>query len=227
MSEEDQTVDETVTADTPNGTGTQEQEDYEQRYKDAQAWGTKQSQEAAQLREWRQQIETDPTALAEFLRERGYEVEDDTPTEPPTDLEDLKAQLREELMAEIEPVKQTQAQAEEQRQIAAIEASIQNDIAAIESDGVSLTEKKKALIERLALTTSSDREDGMPDVKAAYEALTEAWAEEDQAREAAKAAKRKPTHKFTPGGVAGDEKPDKTTSEGRVELILSRLQDPA
>lgn len=67
----------------------------------------------------------------------------------------------------------------------------------------------------------------MPDVKAAYEALTEAWAEEDQAREAAKAAKRKPTHKFTPGGVAGDEKPDKTTSEGRVELILSRLQDPA
>lgn len=203
-------------------TPTQEEVNWQKRAEDAQAWGTRTSQEAAELREWRQQLETDPDALRDFLRAQGYDVEDDTP-EPPQDLDELRAQLLAELRQEIEPVKQTQAEIAQEKELAQVETHASTVFSKIgEGRGWDLDENEQEAIIGRALTMPPD-DKGMPPFQAAYDALEKVW----EAREARSAQKRRPTHKFTPGGVAGDEKPDTSTSEGRTALILSRLQDTA
>lgn len=201
----------------PGGeTTTQEEVNWQKRAEDAQAWGTQNAQEAAELRRYKESLQTDDEALRELLAARGYELPDDTP-ETPADLDELKQQLLAEIRQEIEPVKQTQAQIAQANELAAAEAHAAKVFA---DEGVD--ESWHDAVIGMALTLPADK-DGMPPFAEAHKALR-ALVDADLAKAA---TKRRPTHQFTPGGVAGDDKPDLSTSAGRVANAMAKLADTA
>lgn len=218
MSEQDTTTDQVATTDTPvEGTGTAEQHNWEQRYQELQPAYTKASQEAAELRQWQEQIRTDPDAQRQLLTELGYDVADDTPDEVLPQSDSELAQIRQEL----EQLKQSQSQVENDRQLAAAEAHFSKAFAALGSErGDPLSEKEQEAVVGIALTMPAGK-DGMPPVKEAY-AVLEEIRQADQQRWAA--SKRTP-YRVSPNGAAGTEQPNMDDPSERQAWMAQRLAD--
>lgn len=222
MSEEEQAVEQTATVDTPEqGTDTtQAQQDFEQRYKDAQAWGTQASQKAAELEAWRQSIETDPDAQREFLKGLGYDIEDPEPDVLPDDPTAAQLAAYEQRLAAIESKAQ---QDEMDRQLQAAEQHFDKAFTALGSErGSPLTEEEQNAVVGLALTMPAGP-DGMPPVKDAFAQLEKLF----ESRQAAWAASKQTSHKFTSNGgpVSEDNRLDIDDPEERQRRMAQRLAD--
>lgn len=224
MSEQDAAATEQQTADTPDqGTGTQQDENWKERYDNLQADHTRAAQEAAQLRQWQEQIRTDPEAQKALLAELGYAIEDDTQDDEQF-ADDPVAALRQEFSTLKEQWQAEQQAAAEQAQLAqamqAGEAHIAQEFNAISR--TDLTDEDQAWIISRALSLPADQA-GLPDIKTAFKEF-EAF---EERRMKQWAASKRTTHRVSPSGGAGEAVPDTAKHDGRVELMLSRLQDAA
>jgi hypothetical protein len=226
--EETTTVEETAADTSTQETGTQQEQqnqqetDWQKRYDDLHPAFTRASQEAAQLRQWQEQVRNDPVAQRQFLQELGYDVQDPEPD--PSLNDDPVASLQARLDA-MEAAQQTAAQQQaEQQQMAeamqAGEAHIAKEFEAIAR--TDLEDAEQAWIISRALSLPPDG-NGMPDVKTAYGEFTAL--EERIAKR--RPVRPNPTHRVSPNGAAGESVPDKATHDGRVEHMLSQLQDAA
>lgn len=214
MDDDDTTVEETVQTD---DSSTQETVDYEKQYKDTQAWGTQQSQKAAQLEAQLESLKTDPEAQRQFLTDLGYEleeVEDDEGLDP-----DELVALRKEV-EQIKAQAATQQQdAEAQRQIASWEAQEAREFTEFgEQRGFALTEKEKEAIRRQAVALGV-RDDGSLPFREAVEALDAVWSE----RQAQWAKGKQPSHRVSAGGRQAETKPDLSTWEKKRDHAMSLM----
>ncbi len=212
---DEETVEEAETAD---DSSTQETVDYEKQYKDTQAWGTQQSQKAAQLEAQLEALKTDPDAQRQFLQELGYQIEEE-PEEDELDADEL-ATLRKELSGLKQQFEQTTSQAQQDREIQRIDDHFESGFARFSKDrGEPLDDNEKAAIIGLALTMPA--EDGLPPVEKAWDVLEEMWT----GRQTKWAASKKPSHRVSANGREADTKPDLSTTEAKRDFILSRLAD--
>lgn len=208
-------------ANTPDtGTGTQEQptsENWEQRYKDAQAWGTRNAQRAAEL-----EAETalvarlrseDPNEQREALRALGYEVPDDD-----TQYSDPNEQLAREL-AELKAWRdEFTGQQQQEQYVAQIEASVEQQLDQLGN----LSDPQKDWIVSRAIALPPTQE-GLPDIPAAHAEFQALINAEKQAW-----AGTKPRSAFTTAaGQQASQVPDLDKHEKRVDYMLSRLQAEA
>jgi predicted nuclease with TOPRIM domain len=186
--------------------------DYEQRYNDLRPKFDQTAQEAAQLRQWRQQLESDPSAQREFLQSLGYEVE-----EPAPGLADPNEDLRQKL-AELESWKESltaeQAQAQ---QLKVLEQSVDEQFTAIPD----LNPSDREWVEDRALTRIPPREDGMPDIQAAYQQLVE----RDNRLLSERAKRRKSAPAFAQGGKEGTQAPDMGDDDTRRAYMAARFSE--
>lgn len=183
---------------------------YVTRYREAQAWGTRTAQENAELRRTLDALKSDdPDTRAEAARALGYEfVTDEDPTHAPDPVESLRAEL--------EGLKQAQAQREQQaqqeQQMQALQQYIDGQLDGI--DGLDQADREWVTIRAL---NKPPREDGLPDLHAAYAEL--------QARDEAaqrRWAESKRTQRVSPVGQAGAQAPDLTDPVQRQQWMLER-----
>jgi len=181
--------------------------DYQQRYTEAQAWGTRVSQEAS---EYRRQLDAIREGDPEALRALGLEIEDqeDTLVDPGLDPYDqriaaLEARLQEQ-----------QDNASQQSQLEQIERHVEQQLGKL--DG--LDEQDRDLVVRLAVAMDPT-EDGMPDVQAAYDSLTQ---RDTEAQKRWATTKRAP--RVSPTGQAGTQQPDLSNAEERQAFMAERLR---
>lgn len=213
MADEQQTPEEGTPA--PEAPEVQEPtENWKERYANLQPEYTRATQEAAQLRQQLDALRSDPEAQQQFLAELGYELDlgDDEP-EPD---DDPVAELRKEF----EGVKQTLTQAEQERQIKALDDHFAKSFQEFGKErGSDLTEDEQAALVGLALTM--EPENGMPPAKKAWEALErirtaqlEAWAKT-----------KNPAHRVSPTGAEGIDTPDLDDDATRRAWMAQRLAD--
>lgn len=112
------------TADTPEGTGTgqqtESQTNWEERYREAQAWGTRTAQEAAELRAYKQLVDDwnsdDPEAQKRAAERLGIQLEEDDDDDTLYESQATQAQLSPEDRQLLEQFRaQQQTQAEQQQ----------------------------------------------------------------------------------------------------------------
>jgi chromosome segregation ATPase len=189
--------------------------DWEQRFKDTQAAFTTASQEAAQLRAERERLQTDEDYQRELLKQLGYEIEDPTLAADPTaaELAALRQQVT-ELSGWRDNLTQEQVQAQ---QLQRLEQSVSEQFKAIPD----LDEADREWVEDRALTRIPPREDGMPDIQAAYQALVE----RDNRVLTTRAKKRTSAPRFTPGGKEGTQAPNLDDDDQRRAYMAQRFGD--
>lgn len=211
---------------TPEGGGetpTTEEIDWQKRAEDAQAWGTRASQEAAEYRDRWEKVQSDDEAFAELARERGFEVElpsIELPDDPTEALAAKVAALEADLSRRDQ---QAQADQELQERIAHTEASL----AAINSElGASNeldADDVEAIVSLAAARWRANGEQGMPDVLGAHKAFVS----RDEKAMARWAKTKRPTHRVSANGTEATQVPDTTTHDARVALMVEQLTDPA
>jgi chromosome segregation ATPase len=189
--------------------------DWEQRFKDTQAAFTTASQEAAQLRAERERLQNDEDYQRELLKQLGYEIEDPTLAADPTaaELAALRQQVT-ELSGWRDNLTQEQVQAQ---QLQVLEQSVNEQFKAIPD----LDEADREWVEDRALTRIPPREDGMPDIQAAYQALVE----RDNRVLTSRAKKRTSAPRFTPGGKEGTQAPNLDDDDQRRAYMAQRFGD--
>lgn len=206
--------------DTPeNGTDTQDQtaqQNWEERYKEAQAWGTRVAQEKAQLEQQAQLVQALQSDDADIRRQAfealGLELADEA-------VDDTQyADPSEALAAEVAALKQQfeaqNQQAQQAQQIAQIEQHVEQQLATL--NGLDDSDREWIVNTAVALPPTAE---GMPDIQAAYEKFT-AWETERQK----KWAQSKRTHPFSPVGAEGTQQPDLKTRQGKVDFVLNNLR---
>jgi hypothetical protein len=222
MSDETTTADEAAVVDTPApGTDTtqetQEQVNWEERYKEAQSWGTRESQKRADLEQQWERLESDDEALRQLLAKRGIELQDETPELPDDPTAAELAQFRKEL----EALKQSQTQSEQQQQLAVAEAHFASAFTALgEKRGAPLTEEEQNAVIGIALTMPAGA-NGLPPVSDAYGVL-EKIREADQQKWA---QTKRTTHRVSPNGTAGEAKPNMENRQERVAAMTEKFLD--
>lgn len=217
MSEQAPQSEDTPTVDTPNGTDTPDQQaqqdNWEQRYKDAQAWGTRVAQERAEFEQQAQLVQAlrseDPDARRQAAEALGLEFTDEAEDDDTPYADELTKRL-EALEGQIQ---QRDQQAQQAQQIAQIEQHVEQQLATL--NGLDEADREWIVNTAVAMPPTTD---GMPDIKAAFEKFT-AWETERQK----KWAKTKRTHAFSPVGEAGTQQPDLSTHEGKVAHVLGRM----
>lgn len=212
--------DTTTTEPTPGGTPAEVNE-YQQRYENLRPQYDRTMQELQSLRQQHEALRNDPDAQRAFLAELGYQVEDD-----PADAalyDDPVSALR----AELDEIKQTQAQRDQQaqmeQQMRAGEAHISNAIQAIDSSRPApLDDEEQAWVISRALA-SPPGENGMPDIQGAYQAFQSF--EEGRMRKWA-ASKQTPHRVSQAGGeVTEDNRLDVDDPGERQRRMAQRLAD--
>jgi hypothetical protein len=199
------TVD-TPATDTPQGTGT----DWEERYKEAQSWGTKAAQEAAQLKA---QL-SDPEYQAQLMAQWGYEVEQPEPEQGWVDPTD---ELRQQL-TELQEWKNAQEQQrQQQQQLDQITQSVAQQFQTAAPD---LDEPTREWVTTRALNMDP-REDGMPDITGALNDYN-AWVQEQQKQWEESRRRPRPPH-VPPGGQAASSAPDLTDRQARRQHMAEQL----
>jgi len=195
--------------------------DYQKRYDDLRPQYDKTYQELQAERQWKEAVRNDPEARAQFLQELGYVIEEE-PGEVLSD--DPVEALRQEFSTLKEQWQAEQQAAAEQQQLAqamqAGEAHIAQEFNQISR--TDLTDEDQAWIISRALSLPADQA-GLPDIKTAFKEF-EAF---EERRMKQWAASKRTTHRVSPSGGAGEAVPDTAKHDGRVELMLSRLQDAA
>lgn len=227
MSETPEAATEQPTTDTPDGTGTEQTQttepevNWQERYTNLQPEYTRASQEAAELRRWREQIENDPEAQREFLKTLGYDLEDDTldaaAFDDPRDAQ--IARLEQRIAAHEQKFQSTEAQ----QQIAAAEAHFERAFQKIGSErGYPLTEEEQDAIYGMALTMPADPS-GFPPAEDAYKRLNSVWDHRQQHW----AQTKEPAHQVSRSGgpVTEDNRLDVDDPDERVRRMAQRFAD--
>ncbi len=202
---------EAPTEDTPNDAHTEEQAvNWQQRYESLQPEYTRASQEAAQHR---QLVEGLKNGDPEAFQALGLEFADREDTTPDDGLEDPYDQR---LAALEQRLEEQQTASQQQQQLAAVEQHVEKELGALEG----LDESDRDLVVRLAVAMDPT-ENGMPDVKGAFDSLR---SRDSEAQKRWAGTKRAP--RVSPTGQAGTQQPDisEMTSSQRREFMAQRLQ---
>jgi len=213
-----QTPVEGTPADAP--TTPQETENWQERYANLQPEYTRATQEAAQLRQQLDALRSDPEAQTAFLRDLGYEIEEEAAPEPPQMDADQLAWLQQQLDERVKPLEQTLSQAEQERQVAALDEHFNQAFARISGElGGDLSEEDQAVLVGLALTMPA--ENGMPPTDKAWELMKR----RDEAQAQRWAQTKRTSHRVSPAGVAGTETPNLDDPAQRQAWMAQRLAD--
>lgn len=221
---DDQIVQDTSATDTPTGDVTEQPtipDGYvpEERYKEAQSWGTKASQEAAQYRQLVEALhDEDPDTRAYAAQVLGIELapaqeylddEGDPTAELRRELEDLK-QWREQT--------QTAAQQEQttQRDVQVIGTGLQS---LAEKIGRDLTEEEIQLLGDAAWANRDDQ--GLPNINKVIELYTGVRTHDQKTW--AKAKRQAPF--VSSSGQAATQAPDLDDPQQRVAWMAAQLDD--
>jgi hypothetical protein len=182
----------------------------EDRYKEAQAWGTKSSQEAAQYRAVVEALQSDdPDIRLQAAQALGLEFVDDTGND---EYQDPYEQLSEKIAALEGQLTQRQQQELESQQIAHIEQFVDSSLDAIEG----LPAEARDWITARALSQPGTAE-GLPDIQAAYHdfqqlenGLMKRWAES------------KRTHHISPVGGEGSKALDQIDDRSERQEAMAQ-----
>lgn len=221
-------------ANTPeSGTGTQEQqkapsENWEERYKEAQAWGTRNAQRAAELEQQAQLVadlqSEDPVVQRQALEALGYTVPDDNET----DTQPAYAELDPQTRARLDQFEAFHTQQQEQADYQQYRSIVDPQL---EQMGVPKGLHDVLAEAALGIAPIQTPQGPQPNLKAAYEQLLEAWApafaELPQVQDKVKQswAKSKPRAAFTSAsGKEASQVPDLDKHENRVQYMLEKLQ---
>lgn len=181
--------------------------DYQQRYQEAQAWGTRSSQEAA---EYRRQLDQIKAGDPEALRALGLEIED----QEDTFAEDTGLDPYDQRIAALESrLQEQQDNASQQAQLQQIEQHVEQQLGQLEG----LSESDRDMVVRLAVAMDPS-ENGMPDIKGAFDSLV---SRDTEAQKRWATTKRAP--RVSPNGQAGTQQPDLTNTEERQAFMAQRL----
>jgi hypothetical protein len=213
----------------PEGTGAAEQAevDWQKRYSDLQPEYTRTSQEAAELRNWRQWAELaftseDADTRRQALEALGYQVEE--PEEEPVDQAAEYEDPYEHLLTRQEQVEQRLAEREQAEQEARENALIKayTDERLAQLDGLSEEDQDWVLAYAINAMPAV-REPGvpvpLPDVKGAFEVFQSRETERQKQWAQTKRAPYVP-----PGGQTATEVPDLESHQGRVDYAVRQLQ---
>jgi len=207
---DDTPIDGTVTTDQQA-----EQQNWEDRYKEAQAWGTRVAQEKAQLEQQAQLVQAlqsdDPALRKQAFEALGLELADETDD---TQYADPSEQLAARLETLEQQLAQQNQQAQQAQQIALIEQHVEQQLETL--NGLDDSDREWIVNTAVAMPPTPD---GMPDIKGAYDKFA-AWETERQK----KWVQSKRAHPFSPGGKEGTQQPDLGTRQGKVDYVLGRLQ---
>lgn len=204
--------------DSQEGAPAESSDNWQQRYLDAQSWGTQNAQEAAELREI---IELARTGDSDALEYMGWQVADDEDESDDdiTDEYDFEsdedqriARLEEVIASQLED----QAQAAEQAEIEElIDMSLHNQLGVIEQEYGQLTDDDASFLIQVALANPD--EDGLPDLIGAYAADADRLEAKRQEWFASKMAPQ------ALSGASPSSQPDLDNKEERREYIAQRL----
>ena len=208
------------TADTPEGTGTQDQtqqQNWEERYKEAQAWGTRVAQEKAQLEQQAQLAQAlqsdDPDIRRQAFEALGLELADETDD---TQYADPSEALAAEVAALKQQFEAQNQQAQQAQQIAQIEAHVEQQLAGL--DGLDDSDREWIVNTAVAMPPTPE---GMPDIQAAHEKFV-AW---ETARQKKWAATKRTSHRVSPTGEAGVQAPNLDDRDARQQWMAQRFAD--
>jgi hypothetical protein len=211
--------DTSVTADTPTGESTQQEVDWAKRYSDLQPEYTRTTQELSTLRQREDAYKAllysdDPDTRQQAAQALGIELAedgaDDTQYDDPTDA----------LRAELEQLKQTVSgdltARQQQEQIASLEAAAESSMDTLQ------VPKDEAVRDWLV-----SRAVALPPTEHGTLDIEQAWKQFGALMDAQKKtwANTKRTHAFAPGGGEGTQAPDLSTHAGRVQHMLTQLQN--
>jgi hypothetical protein len=201
----------TPAPDTPDqGTGT----DWESRYKEAQAWGTRASQEASQL----QQQLSDPEYQRQLMAQWGYEVEEDA--QPDQEWVDPTDELREKL-AELEQWKNERTEAEQA--LARFESDAEHIGLGLQefekTIGRELDPEEVRLLGDAAFNRRGD--DGKPDIASVIETMSGIRVRDQQHWEESRKRPRAPH--VPPGGQQGTSAPNLDDRQARRDHMAEQL----
>lgn len=216
----------------PEGTGTQApSENWEDRYKDAQAWGTRLAQERAEL-EAEAQIaralrSDDPQQQRQALEALGYQVPDEPEDTPPNGLDpQIAAKLAK--VDELEQWRNSTVEEQTREQNYAQYRAMTDP----QLEGMGVPDGLRDMVAEVALDLPplQTPQGPRPDLAAAMQQV-EAMAEHFAALPAVQTAVKKswkntkPSAAFTsPGGAEGTQVPDLTDREARQQYQLARFQ---
>lgn len=217
----------------PEGTGTQDpapSQNWEERYKEAQAWGTRNAQRAAELEAEAKLVQAlrseDPAEYTQALRDLGFNVPDPE-FEPEGGLDpEIAAKL-----AKVDELEQWRNSLTEQEQQQANYASYR-EMVNPQLSQMGVPEGLHDVVAEAALNLPGiETPQGQkPDLDTAWEQLKEILLLGNQVPEVQSAMKKswastKPRAALTsPGGSEGTNVPDLTNRESRQQWMLARLQ---
>ncbi len=200
---------------TPPVEGTEQAEhspetvDWEPRYKELQSTYTQSQQELAQLRQFQQQLASDPETQTQAFRELaealGYELPEDEEPDPNEQLDQRLSRLEQEQQQAAEQQELDQA-------VGQIDQFVTNEFKSLgEKWGRDLDDREQKVLLSHAISSFPPGEDGMPQVQAAFEDLTglrDGWQKEHISSKRAPIAPQ--------AGKAGSETVDLNDTEARV-----------
>lgn len=187
--------------------------DYEAQYNELRPKFTQVSQEAAELRRWQEQINTDEDAQRELLAQLGYEVEEPEPVVYDDPTQALAAQLA-AMDARLQAREQRDEQQTEAQQNAKRIAEIEADRDA-KFTSLKVPDEVRPFVEDYALMRLAPLDDNTLDIKGAYEALSGLITPKP-------GAAPRPPH-FVANGVQGDYKPNLDDPSERRAHMAAQL----
>lgn len=200
-------------SESPEDSAAPEDTNYEERYKEAQAWGTRAAQEASQ---YRQIIDLARQGDPDALQYLGYEAPTDTEDDDGEDLSEA------ERLERLERTLAERTEAEEQARKEQELEEAENRFYEAELSKLDPKDEWSEEYTRAVVGTANQIEpddDGLPNLEAAHKLLQEHFEAEFQARVK---SKRSPQ---APSGAGSSHQPDLDDDEQRRDYITRRLAE--
>ena len=191
------------------------QQNWEERYKEAQAWGTRAAQEAAQYRQVVEGLSSEDPAVREWAAQvLGLELQQEQQEE-----QDQFAALAAQVAQLQEQLQQSQQESQRESVTAYVEQFTQAQLDNL--PGLSDAEKAWVLRAAVALPPVESPEGiAVPDVASAMREFEEFIGAQKQSWASTTRAPRPPA-----SGSSATEAPDLDTRQARHDWMLQRLQD--
>jgi hypothetical protein len=188
----------------------------EDRYKEAQAWGTRTSQEAAELRRQNDLMQTllyadDQDTRRQAAQELGIELDDE-----PDPNEGQQYLTREEWQTFQNAQRQQEQQRQEEQGVQQIEQYMDTQL-----DTLGVPEHLQGIIKADAVFNRDPNEQGLPDIKGAFDHFIS----EVRKAEQKDWAKTKRTHHISSVGQAGTQQPNLDDDQQRQAWMAQQLAD--
>jgi hypothetical protein len=191
-----------------------EETNWEKRYSDLQPAYTKASQEAAELRSWKESLLSDPDTQRQLLEELGYELGDDESIEPAEEPDPITA-----LHKDVETLKMAKLEMEQAAQVKWVEENVEQRLKAIgDQRGTPLSDIERKFVIATAVSSFPAGDDGLPQIDAAWKDYQVAL---DEQKKQWIESKHAPT---PPSGVAVSDMPDLDNEQDRINHMVARLQ---